>query len=94
MKRKHLLDLIATSVTAGLYKLGEATGKALHDLLAYETPYRVLKNETWFNFTQYVTLYQKTSGNLDEVLGFVFGATYAGLWVAAYLSTRLKLRDY
>jgi hypothetical protein len=94
MKRKHLLDLIATGITVGLYKLGEVTGKALHDLIAYEMPYQALKNETWFNYTQYVNLYQKVSGNLDALLGSIFGVVYAGLWAASYLSIRFKLRDY
>jgi hypothetical protein len=94
MKRKYLLDLIAAGITGCLYKLGEAAGKALHDYIAYEIPYYMFKNQTWFNFTQYVRLYQNVSNNLDALLGSVFGITFAGLWVAAYLSVRLKLRDY
>ena len=93
MKGKYLLDLIATGITVSLYKLGETAGKALHDYIAYYIPYQTLKNETWFNYTQYVNLYQRTAGNLDKVLGFAFGVTFARLWVAAYLSARLKLRD-
>jgi len=69
-------------------------GKALHDFLAYGLPKVYFSNLTWFNYDQYVKLYQHYSNNLDNLFGFVFGLTYVGLFLSTYAYVRFKFRKW
>jgi len=89
--KKTLAEILGLSGASYLmYKLGEWTGKALHDLLAYGLPKIYFGNLTWFNYEQYTRLYQQYSNNLDKTFGLVFGLTYLGLFLSAYAYVRFK----
>jgi len=95
MSRKTLTEILGlTGASALLYKLGEWTGKALHDWIAYELPFRYFGNYSWYNYEQYVRTYQHYFNNLDNLFGIVFGLTYVGLFLASYLYIRFSVRKW
>jgi len=77
----------------GFYRLGELFGKRLHDLLAYGLPKVYLGNYSWFNYEQYIRMYQQYLNGSDKAFGYIFDLTFGGLALALYVYTILKFRE-
>jgi len=89
--KKTLAEILGISVLTGItYKVGELFGKTLHNYLAYYMPIKMFGNYSWFNPEQYIKLYQQYSNGLDKTFGYIFGITFAGLFLASYVYVRFK----
>ena len=83
MKLKKLIGALFT--TGAGYLVGDVTGKALHDVLAYLYPIKEFSKYQWFDVNQYIKLYNFYSNNLRDVFGLVFGILGTGLSLACYI---------
>ena len=83
MKLKKLIGALFT--TGAGYLVGDVTGKALHDWIAYLYPIKEFSKYAWFNASQYINVYNQYSNNLRDVFGLVFGIVGAGLSLACYI---------
>jgi len=83
VKLKKLIGALFT--TGAGYLVGDVTGKALHDWIAYLYPIKEFSKYSWFNAEQYIKLYNFYSNGLRDVFGLVFGIVGAGLSLACYI---------